>query len=255
MPQRHNSVFAKSMTALGARFNWSIEETSTLVTLSVCSVLTLGIYLSALAPDSNGNGAFWSFRSSVQSAPVPVPVDLPPFQLSGIQMGMTPIEAGSVQPGMLLSGTGKDGQTGRFQLGHGGYTVSFSRPETGKQAYRIHYAETFWSFSGAEIRHRLKKKFGSPVVNRCGMENSNVGWVCELQWRRTDGVIIEAITKTANAAKGLSKTRLEFVALDPLLENRNTRRAEPSKKSRRKLHKNSSFAKRMKAISAGARER
>ena len=142
---------------------------------------------------------------------------------------MTPLEAGSVQPEILFSRNRKGGQTGRFRLGNGAYTVSFSKPEAGKQAYRIHYTETFWSFSGGEIRQRLKNKFGAPVVNRCAMGNPNVGWECELKWHRPDGVILDAVTQTAQMAKELSKTRLEFTALDPLMENRNIRRVDPPK--------------------------
>ena len=259
MPRRHNRAFSQTGTVPGSRSNWCIEETSILVTLSVCSILTLGIYFSTFWAGSNGKEAFWSFPSSVEAPQPPVSVHTPPFQLSGIQMGMTPLEAGSVQSEIRFTRSRKGGQTGRFRLGNGAYTVSFSKPEAGRQAYRIHYAETFWSFSGAEIRQRLKNKFGAPVVSRCGMENPNVGWVCELKWQRPDGVILDAVTKTAKVAKGLSKTKLEFVALDPLLESRNNRRVETSQKTTRRglrtgLNKKSSFANRLKAISAGARK-
>jgi hypothetical protein len=209
------------------RSHWRIEERSILAALSVCGILTLGIYLSTSWASSHGNGAFWSFGSSAE-APQP-PVHTPPFQLSGIQIGMTPLEAGSVQPEILFSRNRKGGQTGRFRLGNGAYTVSFSKPEAGQQAYRIHYTETFWSFSGVQIRQRLKNKFGAPVVNRCAMENPNVGWVCELKWQRPDGVILDAVTQTAEVARGLSKTKLEFVALNPLMESRNSRPAETKK--------------------------
>lgn len=256
MPRQHNRGSGQTGTILGSRLNWRIEETSTLVALSVCSILTLGIYLSTSWAGSHGNGAFWSFGSSAE-APRP-PVHTPPFQLSGIQIGMTPLEAGSVQSEIRFSRDRKGGQTGRFRLGNGAYTVSFSKPQAGKQAYRIHYTETFWSFSGDEIRQRLKNKFGAPLVNRCGMKNPNVGWVCELKWQRPDGVILDAVTQTARVAKGLSKTKLELVALDPLMESRNSRPVETPQKTTRRvlrqgLRKGSSFANRLKAISAAAR--
>ena len=239
----------------GGRSKRRIEETSTLVTLSVCGILTLGIFLSTSWAGSHGNGAPWSFGASAEALQPPVPVHTPPFQLSGIQIGMTPLEAGSVQSEIRFSRNRKGGQTGRFRLGNGAYTVSFSKPEAGKQAFRIHYTETFWSFSGDEIRQRLKNKFGATVVNRCGMENPDVGWVCELKWQRPDGVILDAVTQTAKGAKELSKTKLEFVALDPRMESRNNRRVEtPKKTTRRGLRKKSSFANRLKAISAGARK-
>ena len=91
------------------------------------------------------------------------------------------------------------------------------------------------------------------------MGNPNVGWVCELKWLRPDGVILDAVTQTEMAAKGLSKTKLEFTALDPLMESRNSRPVENSQKTTRRglrqgLHKKSSFANRLQAISAGARK-
>ncbi len=251
MRHRHNRGLGQAGITLGSRPNWRIEETSTLAALSVCSILTLGIYFSTFWTGSHGNGAFWSFGSSAEA---PVPVHTPPFQLSGIQIGMTPLEAGSVQSEIRFSRDRKGGQTGRFRLGNGAYTVSFSKPQAGKQAYRIHYTETFWSFSGDEIRQRLKNKFGAPLVNRCAMGTPNAGWVCELKWQRPDGVILDAVTQTAKMARGLSKTKLEFVALDPLMESRNSRPVEtPKKTTRPGLSKRSPFANRLKAISAAAR--
>jgi len=253
MRHRHNRGLGQAGITLGGRSNWRLEEMSTLVALSVCSILSLGIYLSTFWTGSHGNGAFWSFGSSAEA---PVPVHTPPFQLSGIQIGMTPLEAGSVQSEIRFSRNRKGGQTGRFELGNGAYSISFSKPQAGKQAYRIHYAETFWSLSGDEIRQRLKNKFGAPVINRCAMGNPNVGWVCELKWLRPDGVILDAVTQTEMVAKGLSKTKLEFTALDTLMESRNSRPVETSQKTtRRGLHKKSSFANRLQAISAGARKK
>ena len=46
MPRRHNRAFTQTGTAPGSRSNWRIEETSTLVALPVCSILTLGLYFS-----------------------------------------------------------------------------------------------------------------------------------------------------------------------------------------------------------------
>ncbi len=255
MSRRRDRAFSQIGTAPASRLNWRIEETSTFVALSVCSILTLGLYLSTFWTGSLGIWPFRSFGFSAEAPGPPAPVHTPPFQLSGIQMGMTPLEAGSVQSEILFSRNGKGGQTGRFRLGNGAYTVSFSKPEAGKRAYRIHYAETFWSLSGAEIRQRLKNKFGATEVNRCAVGNPNAGGACELKWRRPDGVILDAVIKTARVVRGLSKTRLEFVALDPLLERRNNRLVEPAPKTRRGLHKKSSFANRLKAISAAARKR
>ena len=93
------------------RSHWRIEERSILAALSVCGILTLGIYLSTSWASSHGNGAFWSFGSSAEA---PVPVHTPPFQLSGIQISMTPLEAGSVQPEILFQGTEKVGKRAVF---------------------------------------------------------------------------------------------------------------------------------------------
>ncbi len=243
MLRRHEKFIAHGKgprAGLSAWRTWRIEKTSTLVTLSVCTILTLGLYMSTF---SLGSGAGWTFRSVPENAPTPV--KYPAFQLSGIQLGMTPLEAGSVQPGIILTGGRRALQKGRFRLGNGVYTVSFLGANAGKQAYRIHYAETFWNFTGIEILRRLNKKFGKPGVNRCGMENPKAGWVCRLRWRYSDDVTIYAVTRTAPVTRGVSKTRLELVALDHKLENRKKWRMQDPKKT--------PFARRMRAISSAAR--
>ncbi len=229
-----------AMAGLTAWRPWRIEETSALVTLSVCSILTLGLYLSPLAM---GTGGGWSFPSVPEAAPPPT-VKSPPFQLSGVQLGMTPLEAGSAQPGIILTGGRGGEQKGRFRLGNGVFTVSFLGAGGGKRAYRIDYAETFWNFTEIQIRRRLNGKFGKPQMDRCGMENPGAGWVCRLRWRYPGDVAIDAVTRTSPAAQGMRKTKLELVAVDRKIGNRKILRLEGPEKT--------AFARRPRAISAAA---
>ncbi len=200
-----------------------VEEMSTLITLVVCSVLTIGIILAAYLVDFKISFPL-SFAPASEPAHVPPP--MAPFKLSGIQLGMTPVEMASVHPEILITDHPSAGFQGEFKLGYGTYGVLFLGPDWGRQAYRISYRETFWNFSEVELRQRLKRKFGPPSVNRCGLDNPRKGWECQLQWRRPDGVVLKANTKTINVANGVSKSRLEFVALDPRLERRLNRKAE-----------------------------
>lgn len=200
-----------------------VEEMSTLLTLAVCSVLTIGITFATYLADLKIPSAL-SFAPASEPAHVPPPP--PPFRLSGIQLGMTPVEMASVHPEILITDHPSGGIQGEFKLGYGTYGILFLGPDWGKQAYRISYRETFWNFSEIELRQRLKRKFGPPSVNRCGLENPRKGWECQLQWRRSDGVVLKASTKTSNVANGVSKSSLEFVALDPRLKSRLNRKVE-----------------------------
>lgn len=200
-----------------------VEEMSTLLTLAVCSVLAIAITFAIYVADLKIPSPL-SFAPASEPAHVPPPP--PAFKLSGIQLGMTPVEMASVHPEILITDYPSGGIQGEFKLGYGTYGVLFLGPDWGKRAYRISYRETFWNFSEVELRQRLKRKFGQPSVNRCGLENPMKGWECQLQWRRSDGVVLKANTKTNNVANGVSKSSLDFVALDPRLKNRLNRRAE-----------------------------
>lgn len=200
-----------------------VEEMSTLITLMVCSALTIGITFATYVADFKIPSP-WFLAPASEPAPVPPPP--PPFRLSGIQLGMTPVEMASVHPEILITDHPSGGIQGEFKLGYGAYGVLFLGSDWGKQAYRISYEETFWNFSEVELRQRLKRKFGQPTVNRCGLENPSIGWECQLRWRRSDGVVLKANTETINLANGVSKSRLKFVALDPRLKNRLNRKVE-----------------------------
>ncbi|MBC8338767.1 MAG: hypothetical protein H8E39_08765 [Alphaproteobacteria bacterium] len=192
---------------------WRIEQTSSLVTLFICSALTLILYLSTSAIGFGSFSDKWSYRPRDEAAQ-PFRETLPPFGFSGIRLGMTPIETGSVHPSISMSGAPEGRQIGRFKLGNGTYTVSFMGPEAGRKSYRLHFTETYWNVSEIEIRERLKRKFGAPDINRCGMENASQGWVCRLRWQRTDNVVLEALTRTSLSTHGARSTDLEFTALD-----------------------------------------
>ena len=200
-----------------------VGEMSTLLTLTVCGVLTIAITFATYVADLKIPSSL-SFAPASEPAHVPPPP--PPFRLSGIQLGMTPVEMASVHPEILIADHPSGGIRGEFKLGYGTYEILFLGPDWGKQAYRISYGETFWNFSELQLRQRLKRKFGPPSVNRCGLDNPRKGWECQIQWRRSDGVVLKANTKTINVANGVSKSRLEFVALDPRLKSRLNRRAE-----------------------------
>lgn len=207
----------------GAREAKRVEKMSILFTLVICSVLTIAITFAAYLADLKIPSAL-SFAPA--SEPAYVPPSSPPFKLSGIQLGMTPVEMASVHPEILITDHPSGEIQGELKLGYGTYGVLFLGPDWGKQAYRISYRETFWNFSEVELRQRLKRKFGPPSVNRCGLENPRKGWECQLQWRRSDGVVLKANTKSINVANGVSKSRLEFVALDPRLKSRLNRKVE-----------------------------
>ncbi len=200
-----------------------VEKMSTLLTLVICSVFTIAITFATYVADLKIPSPL-SFAPASEPAHIPPPP--PPFKLSGIQLGMTPVEMTSVHPEILITDHPSGGIQGEFNLDYGTYGVLFLGPDWGKQAYRISYRETFWNFSEVELRQRLKRKFGQPSVNRCGLENPRKGWECRLQWRRSDGVLLKANTKTINVTNGVSKSRLDLVALDPRLKNRLNRKVE-----------------------------
>ncbi len=233
-----------------------IEEMSTLITLAVCSILSLGIYLASLTVKDKGA---WNLSSSAQPSGS-VTGKRQPFQLAGVQLGMTPAEAGSVVSGLRLTGNWEDRQVGRYKLGNGTYNVSFRGPGGAKQAYRLSYEETFWNLSEVELRQRLKRKFGEPAINRCNRENSKLSWECTLQWPRRDGVALDAVIWTVKMANGVRKTRLELVAVDrhiknrkPLIEKAVLRRSGAN--LNQKGSKNTYFATRLQTIALGARNK
>ncbi|NQU62136.1 MAG: hypothetical protein HQ512_13480 [Rhodospirillales bacterium] len=176
----------------------------------------------------------------------------PAFQLSGIKLGMTLAEVESVYPEIIFFGKSETGITGKFKLGNGVYNIGFNGPLVGRQAHTIGYRESFWNLSEIELRQRLVSKFGTPAANKCERVNPNLGWQCSLDWKRQDGVGLEAKTRTVNLGNGVRKSELVFVATDPVIKNRFAKKLEESKgKSVRKADK--AFKKRMKAISSAAR--
>ena len=215
---------------------WPIEEASTLATISICSVMTLLLYLSTFALWPGTHSDKWSFRTNREAAQ-PLPDTTPPFQMSGLQMGMTPIEVGSVHPSIVMSGPASSKQIGRFKIGNGHYSIFFKGPEAGRKSYQVHYTETFWDFSEIEIRERLAKKFGTPDINQCGMKNISTGWVCRFRWQRVDGIVLSAVTRSPHTPTGAQSTELEFTALDP----------------KTRAYRKNSIRSRMQAISSAAR--
>ena len=141
--------------------DWRIENTLTLAALVICNALTFALYLSTLAKIPGTSGDKRSFRSIAKVAR-PGPGNIPAFRLSGIALGMTPIEVGSVHPSISMSGPPRSRQTGRLKIANGDYSVSFMGPEAGRKSYRIHYTETFRNFSESEVQQRLDKKFAPP---------------------------------------------------------------------------------------------
>ncbi len=195
-----------------------VEGASAAITFGVCSVLSLGLYLSTFAiEESENNTVGWHSLSAVE-AEEPMPEKPPGFQLAGIQLGMTPVEAGWIQPEMRLSGDVERGQRGAFNLGKGTYKVSFRGSSGARKAYRIRYKETFHNFSEVELRHLMVVKFGNPAVTRCGKDNPLEGWECTYHWWRPDGVILDAIIRTLNNVDGTHNTTLNLVAVDPRIE-------------------------------------
>jgi hypothetical protein len=230
------------------------EGMSTLITLAVCSVLSLGIYFASFP--FNGKAA-WNLSSSVQSS-AGAPSKRQPFQLAGVQLGMTPAEAKSVVSGLQLTGNWEGRQVGSYKLGNGAYSISFLGPRGANQAYRLSYEETFWNLPEVNLRQRLKRKFGEPAISRCNRESSKLGWKCTLRWQRSDGVALDAVTRTVKMANGVRKTRLELVAVDrhiknrkPLIQSADLRRS--SVNLRQRGSKNTYFATRLQAIARGAR--
>lgn len=195
-----------------------VEGLSSAITFCVCSVLSLGLYLSSFAVEFGENNAKSRPTPSAAETEEPMAEKLPGFQLAGVQLGMTPVEASWIQPEMRLSGDVDRGQRGAFNLGKGTYKVSFMGSSGARKAYRIHYKETFSNFSEVELRHHLVVKFGKPAVIRCGKDNPLEGWECTYHWWRPDGVILDAITRTVNNAGGTLITTINLVAVDPRIE-------------------------------------
>jgi len=230
----------------------SMEEISPLIVFAVCAILSLGIFASSSLPSLSGGKLGWALPAPSEET------NYPPFRLSKLQMGMTPAEVASVYPGMAFSGNPNGKQLGRTQIGNASYRVTFLGPESARKAFRIRYSESFWDFSGTQLRNRLIIKFGKPDANSCPLEKSasNVGSLgCRLQWWRTDGVHLDATTKTVIMPNGDRTAHLNFVAVDKRLENRKLEATptEPAK-PRAKKRKNLAFMKRMQAISQGARD-
>lgn len=195
-----------------------VEGLSSAIAFCVCSVLSLGLYLSSFAVEFRENNIKSWHAPSAAEAEEPMAEKLPAFQLAGVQLGMTPVEAIWIQPEMRLSGDVNRGQRGAFNLGKGTYKISFMGSSGARKAYRIHYKETFSDFSEVELRHYLVVKFGNPAVSNCGKNNPLEGWECTYHWWRADGVILDAITRTANNADGAPHTTINLVAVDPRIE-------------------------------------
>ena len=75
-------------------------EMSTLLTLAAGGVLTLGITFAIYLADLKIPSPF-SFAPAAEPAHETPPP--PPFRLSGIQLGMTPVEMASVHPEILIT--------------------------------------------------------------------------------------------------------------------------------------------------------
>ncbi len=248
-----------------------VEEASTLITLAVCTMLSIGIYLASYAFNGKIGGSY-NLSSSGPAFQNPARVkSTPPFQLAGVKMGMTPLETVSLYPKIHLSGQYFGRQEGQYRLGNGIYEITFRGPDGAKQAYSLRYKEEFQNFSEAKLRQHLKRKFGRPSDIQCTKVNPVMGWECRLQWRRPDGVTIDAVTKTLAMTNGVRKTQLELNAVDPYRKNFMLRTEDDStdpvilamrsrtsiKRSRNsiKRSRNMSYSSRMKLISAGARGR
>jgi len=195
-----------------------IVSLATLIAFTVCSILTLGIYLTTSALLPNGGGRSAPEFAGAADGRTPLGAGLPPFQLAGVQLGMTPPEVRALYPGLRLDGRPESERTARFTLGNGAYAVSFVGPDGAKKAYRLTYEETFTDLSGTDVRHRLKAKFGEPNAARCGVENPGRGWVCEFNWWREDGVRYDANTESYPPTGASDWTTLRFTAVDPRVE-------------------------------------
>ena len=234
-----------------------VEEVSILLTLAVCTILSIGIYLTSHA--FNGKiGGFLNLSSTEPAFQDPAPVkSMPPFQLAGVKMGMTPPETISLYPKIHLSGQYYGQQEGRYRLGNGIYEVAFRGPDGAKQAYSLRYKEEYRNFSEAELRQHLIRKFGRPSRSQCTKVNPVLGWECRLQWHRSDGVTIDAVTKTFGMTNGVQKTQLELNAVDPYRKNFKLRTKDDSTDPATQVmrSRNQRFSSRMDLISAGARGR
>lgn len=231
-----------------------VEEASTLITLTVCTILSIGLYLTSYAFDGK-IGGFLNLSSSGPAFQNPARVkSMPPFQLAGVKMGMTPPEAVSLYPKIHLSGNFYGPQEGRYLLGNGIYEVTFRGPDGARQAYSLRYREEFRNFSEAELRRHLIRKFGQPSQSQCTKVNPVLGWECRLQWSRPDGVTIDAVTKTFGMTNGARKTQLELNAVDPYRKNFMLRTendtTDPVTLVMRS--RNMGFSSRLNLISAGA---
>lgn len=248
----HNRNGASRIAAEPKGF-WRIEEVSTLLTLAVCTMLSIGIYLTSHAFNGffnlSSSGPAFQNQARVKS--------MPPFQLAGVKMGMTPLETISLYPKIQLSGQYYGQQEGRYRLGNGIYEIAFRGPDGAKQAYRLHYKEEFRNFSEAELRQHLIRKFGRPSMSQCTKVNPVLGWECRLQWRRPDGVTLDAVTKTFGMINGARKTQLELNAVDPYRKNFMLRTKDDSTDPATQVmrSRNLRFSSRMKLISAGAKGR
>lgn len=197
------------------------REFMTLIALGVAGAMILGLTLFAFAIDKD---------HLPQNARTNHPSDeiagskgrQPPFGLAGVQLGMTPAEAGSVYPDMRLATARDGGESGFFRRGKGVYKVSFSSPSGGRRAYRIRYDETFGSFANGDLFQRLVRKFGEPRKSRCATNAGGNGERCEFHWTRPDGVAIEAVTQTVDSLNRGPRTILKLIVLDPSIKKRNT---------------------------------
>lgn len=230
----------------------SMEETSLLFVFAVCTILSMGIFASSFLPSLFGGKSGWALPAPSQET------IYPPFRLSKLQMGMTPLEVASQYPEMTFVGRSDGRQLGSTQIGYASYKITFLGPESARKAFRIRYSELFWDYSEAQLHNRLIRKFGQPDESNCPLETkaSNLaGLQCRLQWWRVDGVYLDAVTKTVTMPNGARATQLNFVAVDKRLENRIMEPAPvvPVKAQAKKKRKNLAFKRRMRAVSQGAR--
>jgi len=229
------------------------EEGSLLAAFAICTALSLAIYLSSFFVDpAQIRNLSWNFTLEHQPTPtfgMPAP---PPYQLSGIKLGMTPPEAESAQPGMIYFANSGTGMTGKFKLGKGIHHIAFSGPYADRQAHSIAYRETFKNISKNEMRQRLEKKFGIPAEIQCEKLNFLLGKQCRLEWKRQGGVVLEAKIRTVKLPTGELQSELFFVATDPVIKNRF---AFPVEKRNEKHPRKAdmAFKRRMMAISSAAR--
>ena len=256
MPKAHDRN-RKSVTRIASKPEglWRVEEAPIFITLAVCGMLSIGLYLTSYA-FKGMLGGFLNLSSAEQALQNRSHVKgTPPFQLAGVKMGMTPLETGALYPNFHLSGQHYGQQEGQYLLGNGIYGVTFRGPDGAKQAYSLRYKEEFRDFSEVELRQHLKRKFGPPSMIQCTKVKPVLGWECRQQWHRPDGVTIDAVIKPLGMTNGVRITQLELNAVDSYRKNFMVRSEDDytDPKTFIKRTRRLGFTARMNLISAGAR--